>query len=61
MARTVSAPAKYDNTNMRWVKPRHFAATIGKAAPKPASTWVIPKEAGPGPGSYNTPEAMTNS
>jgi len=43
---------------MRWVKPKLRAATIGKPEPKPTSTWVIPKEAGPGPGSYNTPEAI---
>ena len=51
-------PAKYDNTNMKVVKPKHFAAHIGKPEPKPTSTWVIPKEASPGPGSYNVPEAM---
>ena len=51
-------PAKYDNTNMKVVKPKHFAAHIGKPEPKPTSTWVIPKESSPGPGSYNVPEAM---
>ena len=32
-------PAKYDNTNMKIVKPKHFAAHIGKPDPKGASSW----------------------
>ena len=53
-------PAKYDNTNMKIVKPKTYAAKIDKLAPdsKATSTWVIPKESSPGPGSYNTPEAI---
>lgn len=54
-------PAKYDNFNVVLVKPKKFAAHIGKPEPKPASTWVIPKESSPGPGSYNAPEAMQNA
>ena len=53
-------PARYDNTNVKLVKPKTYAAKIDKLAPdsKATSTWVIPKESSPGPGSYNTPEAI---
>ena len=43
---------------MKWTKPKLFAGHIGKPTPKAASTWVIPKMDGPGPGSYNEEEAL---
>ena len=51
-------PAKYDNTNHKLTKPKGYSAHIIKAAPKPASTWAIPKMDSPGPGSYNAPESI---
>ena len=51
-------PAKYNNQNVKLVKPKTFSTHIAKAAPKAASTWAIPKCSEPGPGSYETSEAI---
>ena len=32
-------PAKYDNTNVKLVKPKIFSTHMPKAQPKPAQTW----------------------
>ena len=54
-------PAKYDTTKTSLTRPKVYATHIVKAAPKPASTWAIPKMDSPGPGSYNAPESMKSS
>ena len=52
-------PAKYNNTNVRWTKPKAFSCHIGKPeVAKGTSSWVIPKMDAPGPGAYNVPEAI---
>lgn len=54
-------PAKYNNTNLRWTKPKTYSAHVVKAEPKTGSTWVIPKQDGPGPGSYGVEQAIKES
>ena len=54
-------PAKYNNTNLKWTKPKTYSAHVVKAEPKAASTWVIAKQDGPGPGSYGIEQAIKTS
>lgn len=55
-------PARYANTNVKLTKPRTLGMSFGKpSTPKGSSSWVIPKMADPGPGSYNVSEAITTS
>ena len=51
-------PAKYNNTNHKLTKPRGLAATMGRPPQKESQSWVIPKSADPGPGSYKVEEAF---
>lgn len=51
-------PAKYQITNVKLTKPKTYSAHIVKPEPKTGSSWVIPKQDGPGPGSYKVEEAI---
>ena len=51
-------PAKYNNQNVKLVKPKIFSTHIAKVDKKAASSWAIPKMNDPGPGSYDTSEAI---
>ena len=51
-------PAKYNNQNVKLVKPKIFSTHITKVDKKAVSTWQIPKMSDPGPGSYETTEAI---
>ena len=54
--------AKYANTNVKLTKPRTLGMPFGKPmTPKGTQTWVIKKDGGPGPGSYNVPEAIKSA
>ena len=55
----LSCPKKDYNPNFKHVKPRLKSANFAsRNDEKPTSTWIIPKEDAPGPGSYNTSEAI---
>ena len=52
-------PAKYNNMNVSQIKPKIYAAKIMKPEqPKMPSSWAIPKSKEPGPGAYNTDDAI---
>ena len=54
--------AKYNNQNVKLTKPKTFSASIGKPqTAKGVSNWAIPKSNEPGPGAYETSEAIKNS
>ena len=57
----VPSPDKH-NPKSTITKPRHLAASIGKpSTAKGTSLWAIPKSNEPGPGAYETVEAIKNS